>query len=158
VSTPTAGLRLADTAVATLSTLAPLALAGAVHLYILIARGPVKDGPAADSVRLVSRTTAADSSLVTDNGPNTAGRASEDAHPRAHRPSTASTRRPAGDRRAPDTEELLDIARAAVKAQDKLTRKVVAQAIRGQGIPLSNDKLTTLMARLRRPVTTPDTD
>ncbi|MFC9488546.1 DUF2637 domain-containing protein, partial [Streptomyces hydrogenans] len=36
------GLRLGDTVVAVLSTIAPLALAGAVHLYILIARGPVK--------------------------------------------------------------------------------------------------------------------
>ena len=33
-----AGLRLSDTVVAVLSTLAPLALAGAVHLYILITR------------------------------------------------------------------------------------------------------------------------
>ena len=32
------GLRLGDTVVAVLSTIAPLALAGAVHLYILIAR------------------------------------------------------------------------------------------------------------------------
>lgn len=36
------GLRLGDTVVAVLSTIAPLALAGAVHLYILIARRPVK--------------------------------------------------------------------------------------------------------------------
>ncbi|MFI1886027.1 DUF2637 domain-containing protein [Streptomyces jumonjinensis] len=35
---PTGGLRLGDTVVAILSTLAPLALAGAVHLYILITR------------------------------------------------------------------------------------------------------------------------
>ncbi|WP_441245250.1 DUF2637 domain-containing protein [Kitasatospora sp. McL0602] len=37
----TSGLRLGDTVVAVLSTIAPLALAGAVHLYILLARGPV---------------------------------------------------------------------------------------------------------------------
>ncbi|WP_327073929.1 DUF2637 domain-containing protein [Kitasatospora purpeofusca] len=35
------GLRLGDSVVAVLSTIAPLALAGAVHLYILLARGPV---------------------------------------------------------------------------------------------------------------------
>ncbi|WP_051816788.1 DUF2637 domain-containing protein [Kitasatospora sp. NRRL B-11411] len=34
------GLRLTDTVVAVLSTIAPLASAGAVHLYILLARGP----------------------------------------------------------------------------------------------------------------------
>lgn len=42
------GLRLGNTVVAVLSTIAPLALAGAVHLYILIARGPVKDGDRSD--------------------------------------------------------------------------------------------------------------
>ncbi|MFD7736637.1 DUF2637 domain-containing protein, partial [Kitasatospora phosalacinea] len=35
------GLRLTDMVVAVLSTIAPLASAGAVHLYILLARGPV---------------------------------------------------------------------------------------------------------------------
>ncbi|MFC4030739.1 hypothetical protein ACFO3J_04570 [Streptomyces polygonati] len=37
---PTGRLQLGDTVVAYLSTVAQLALAGAVHLYILIARGP----------------------------------------------------------------------------------------------------------------------
>ncbi|MFJ7773438.1 hypothetical protein ACIQ1J_34925 [Streptomyces sp. NPDC097107] len=44
---------------------------------------------------------------------------------------------------------MLKIARSAVRAEDKLTRKVVAQAIRGQQIPLSSDTLTALMAQLR---------
>ncbi|MFB7665333.1 hypothetical protein ACFC1R_15495 [Kitasatospora sp. NPDC056138] len=39
--TSVTGLRLGDSVVAVLSTLAPLALAGAVHLYILIARRQV---------------------------------------------------------------------------------------------------------------------
>ncbi|MEU9001166.1 DUF2637 domain-containing protein [Streptomyces sp. NPDC048551] len=39
------GLRLGDTVVAVLSTLAPLALAGAVHLYILITRHQLGDSP-----------------------------------------------------------------------------------------------------------------
>ncbi|RWZ76665.1 hypothetical protein EQK42_07130 [Streptomyces albidoflavus] len=59
------------------------------------------------------------------------------------------TRSPGGRRADPDTEELLRIARSAVKAEDKLTRKVVATAIRGQKIPLSSDTLTALMAQLR---------
>ncbi|MFJ6783810.1 DUF2637 domain-containing protein, partial [Streptomyces yangpuensis] len=41
----TSGLRLGDTVVAVLSTLAPLALAGAVHLYILITRHQLGDSP-----------------------------------------------------------------------------------------------------------------
>ncbi|MGW4812501.1 hypothetical protein ACWEPB_12750 [Kitasatospora cineracea] len=49
-----------------------------------------------------------------------------------------------------DTEELLEIARRAVaEADNKLTRAVVATAIRGQQIPLSSDTLTQLMAQLR---------
>ncbi|MFE2872160.1 DUF2637 domain-containing protein, partial [Embleya sp. NPDC059259] len=42
------GLRLGDTTVGVLSTLAPLALAGAVHLYILIARQPAPATAATD--------------------------------------------------------------------------------------------------------------
>ncbi|MFJ5882929.1 DUF2637 domain-containing protein [Kitasatospora cineracea] len=47
------GLRLSDTVVGVLSTLAPLALAGAVHLYILIARHGEQNDPS-------SATTSAD--------------------------------------------------------------------------------------------------
>ncbi|MFJ9901163.1 DUF2637 domain-containing protein [Streptomyces sp. NPDC091280] len=48
------GLRLGDTVVAVLSTLAPLALAGAVHLYILITRHHPGGGHAADQTVKVS--------------------------------------------------------------------------------------------------------
>lgn len=55
-----------------------------------------------------------------------------------------------GDRRPDlDTEGLLKIARQAVGEEDKLTRRVVAEAIRGQQIPLSSATLTHLMAQLR---------
>lgn len=230
------GLRLGDTVVAVLSTIAPLALAGAVHLYILIARGPVKGSdredlgqaahlgqadrpegiavirtdrvgqqqPQAGQVSAGQPVTALtdrprpslnkhapsprsltgdsapkDSSPVTgdrdqpqealdlpgqpDTAPPVTDRAvgdepvtgNQDSHaPDTDRPVTplATDRdtRTASDRRSdPDTEELLKIARSAVRAEDKLTRKVVAQAIRGQQIPLSSDTLTALMAQLR---------
>ncbi|MFD8963456.1 DUF2637 domain-containing protein [Streptomyces sp. NPDC059568] len=232
-------LRLGDTVVAVLSTLAPLALAGAVHLYILIARGPVKDSDRPDRDDLAqggqsgqaervavtrtdragqqqplpgqfgagepvtaltdrprllldkqtpdTRTPAGDSALADSTRPDTGHR---DQGPKAadlvgqpdtfpavsDRPTTTDpvpghrdslppvTDRPvtpppvsdqdsrtASDRRSdPDTEELLEIARSAVRAEDKLTRKVVAQAIRGQQIPLSSDTLTALMVQLRK--------
>ncbi|MFF4673983.1 DUF2637 domain-containing protein [Streptomyces sp. NPDC001279] len=222
------GLRLGDTVVAVLSTIAPLALAGAVHLYILIARGPVKgsdredlgqvaqlgqtgrgDGaevtrtdrvgqqseasqpvtaltdrpplslnkPIPTSRSLTGDRAPADSSkpLTGDPGhPHTAtdlpGQ-SDTARPVTDRPGNSASvtgdqngpaqatvlpvtdrgARTPGDRRPdPDTEELLEIARSAVRAEDKLTRKVVAQAIRGQQIPLSSDTLTALMAQLRK--------
>ncbi|MEW2635840.1 DUF2637 domain-containing protein [Streptomyces sp. NPDC048389] len=229
------GLRLGDAVVAVLSTIAPLALAGAVHLYILIARGPVKgsdredlgqaghvgqaDRPEGIAVTRTDRNSQqqpqagqvsagqpvnaltdrpqlslnkqapsprsltgdsapADSSPVTreqpheaadlpgqpDTAPPVTDRAvgtepvtgNQDSHaPVTHQPVTPPPvtdrdTRTASDRRSdPDTEELLKIARSAVRAEDKLTRKVVAQAIRGQQIPLSSDTLTALMAQLR---------
>ncbi|QHC21397.1 DUF2637 domain-containing protein [Streptomyces sp. GS7] len=222
------GLRLGDTVVAVLSTIAPLALAGAVHLYILIARGPVKDSDRSDrddlgqaghsgqperipvtrtdragqsqpqpgqvsagqSVNALTdrprlsldkrhpdtRTLTGDSTPVDTTRPDTghhdgepkaadlagqsdtlpavgdrpAGTEPVAGHPDSVPPVTASDTRTTGDRRRdPDTEELLEIARSAVRAEDKLTRKVVAQAIRGQQIPLSSDTLTALMVQLR---------
>ncbi|SDP41350.1 DUF2637 domain-containing protein [Actinacidiphila guanduensis] len=230
------GLQLGDTVVAYLSTVAPLALAGAVHLYILIARGPdnrsertdradrhghdqagqrsprppragagqpvsaltdptrVTGEPPTSPVRSLTGTDdpahdgrpaaghrdtgirgkqAADLGGQPDSGPAVSDRpgATEPVSTRPVSRPTVSERqvipapvsdrepRRAGDRRPdPDTEELLAIARSAVKAQDKLTRQVVAQAIRGQRIPLSSDTLTALMAQLREqrdePVTT----
>lgn len=233
------GLRLGDTVVAVLSTIAPLALAGAVHLYILIARGAVKDGDRSDrddlgraghsgqperipvtrtdqpgqlqpqSVqvsarkpvtaltdrpRLFPEKQAPDTRTLTgDRNPAESARPDAGHHDRGHKaadlagqpdgasavtdrpvggepvsghpvglpavtdrpvtppPVTDRATRSTGDRRAdPDTEELLEIARSAVRAEDKLTRKVVAQAIRGQQIPLSSDTLTALMVQLRK--------
>ncbi|MCT6781945.1 DUF2637 domain-containing protein [Streptomyces sp. CS7] len=205
------GLRLGDTVVAVLSTIAPLALAGAVHLYILIARGPVKDSDREDLGQAghlgqanrsdgaeVTRTTrvgqqpeagqpvtartdrqplsldkptAATRSLSGDRGPGDSSAPAysdrSQPHEAADLPGQSDTARPvtpsvtapsvtdrrartAGDRRSDsDTEELLKIARSAVRAEGKLTRKVVGQAIRDQQMTLSSDTLTTLMAQLR---------
>ncbi|WP_098893916.1 DUF2637 domain-containing protein [Streptomyces sp. t99] len=226
------GLRLGDTVVAVLSTIAPLALAGAVHLYILIARGPVKDSDREDlgQAAHLGQATRSDGAEVTRTDrvgqqpeagqPVTAridrqplsldkpvsaprslsgGRAPADSsapvtgdrsqpHEAADLPGQPDTPRPitdrpddttsatgdedsrgsatalpvtpsvtdrrartAGDRRSDqDTEELLKIARSAVRAEGKLTRKVVGQAIRDQQMTLSSDTLTTLMAQLRK--------
>jgi hypothetical protein len=218
-SASTTGLRLGDTVVAVLSTIAPLALAGAVHLYILIARGPDIDSDRQDLGHAghlgqadrpegieVTRTdrpgqpepqpgqvsagqpvtaltdrprlsldkqTPMPRSLTGDNTPADSSTPvtghrkspheaadlpgqSDTEPPVTDRPVTAppvtdpDTRTPADRRGDPDTEELLEIARSAVRAEDKLTRKVVAQAIRGQQIPLSSDTLTALMVQLRQ--------
>ncbi|MFE2559735.1 DUF2637 domain-containing protein [Streptomyces sp. NPDC059352] len=251
-----AGLRLGDTVVAVLSTIAPLALAGAVHLYILIARKPVGDadreyvgrtgdlgqGDRRDGIEVtradrvgqrpesgqveagqpvtdptgrpplsLEKRAPAPRSLAGDGDPADSGipvagrpgnAASVTGHPgqpdrgadragqpdavppvsglpatppaatghpgqsdegadRAGQPGTEPSvtglpvtdrdaRTPSVRRSDPDTEELLKIARSAVRAEDKLTRKVVAQAIRGQQIPLSSDTLTALMVQLRQ--------
>lgn len=232
--TSATGLRLGDMVVAALSTIAPLALAGAVHLYILIARGPVKESDRSDphGVGLsghsgrperiaVTRTDRAgrqqsqpgqvsagdpataltgrsrlspnkqdpDARTLTGGSVPADGSSPDTSHPDPESkaadlgeqsdttsavsdrrdvaepvtrhpanlppvtPSSVTVRVPrttGGRRPDPDTERLLEIARSAVKAEDKLTRKVVAQAIRGQQIPLSSDTLTALMAQLRQ--------
>ncbi|MFF7393231.1 DUF2637 domain-containing protein [Streptomyces scabiei] len=237
-------LRLGDTTVGILSTLAPLALAGAVHLYILIARrvteetasgslGHLAAGHSADRIEVErpattghsqpptasevtaghrhaaltgtpghvtdrepvtsdkpgqdSRTptgrdtsgqptTSATESVgepvseavsratrtplpVGDQGGHAGSRATGDARPNGDQPVTSSTdtkpvTRPqplsGGDQVTdPVTEQLLPIARRAVTETGRTTRAVVAEAIRGQGLPLSNDRLTDLMRTLR---------
>ncbi|MFI0722092.1 hypothetical protein [Streptomyces sp. NPDC021224] len=161
-------LRLGDQAVAALSTVAPLALAGAVHLYILVARSSGRPEAAHDAAShgdasgprqapvTVQDTLPAE--LRTAVGPSrTAGEVGdpERTPPPSRRPARAlsgdgEAGRPADRFHRPDTDGLLAVARKAALAEGKLTRKVIAQAIRGQGIPLSNDALTRVMAHLRQ--------
>ncbi|MCD2468632.1 DUF2637 domain-containing protein [Streptomyces sp. MBT42] len=221
-----AGLRLGDITVGVLSTLAPLALAGAVHLYILIARRateagvsghleapgvrtervtddrldtypargergplPVTSGHPAELPRpdtgcptvtkeLTTSETGAPDTLsgeqakLVEPEPEHGGRdADQGGHPAprprpatrpdlAKRPDTtsgaageagASGRPDSGDRKSVTVtdEQLLVIARQAVAEAGDLTRKVVADAIRGHGHGLGNDRLTVLMQCLR---------
>lgn len=188
-------LRLADPAVAALSTVAPLALAGAVHLYIIIARRPdsscptedIEDGvrpggPGAAGAHRktdLSRTDGHMSSVCRSaasvkGGPAPSVRtATGQSVPATGDGGTGRTRTPSGRQIAAlsggttartqtgrpsgsDGDRLLDIARKAVVAEGRLTRKVVAQAVRGQGVSLSNDALTGVMARLRQESGHPD--
>ncbi|AJT68630.1 hypothetical protein T261_7028 [Streptomyces lydicus] len=217
------GLRLGDITVGILSTLAPLALAGAVHLYILIARRvaepavPGHPDPASvrtdrvtadrrdtpvgqDELRLTSVTSghsAALSALETNRPaatvqatqetvpsddpsgqpdgliepePEHDGRTGDLGGPPATRPASVTRRHLAAPPTAeppthpvtapetadngtldtdPVTDNLLLIARQAVAEAGKTTRQVVADAIRGQNLPLANDRLTALMHQLR---------
>ncbi|AZK96614.1 MULTISPECIES: DUF2637 domain-containing protein [Streptomyces] len=212
---PGAGLKLGDLTVGVLSTVAPLALAGAVHLYILIARRTeptdrpghsgqpdtptvrtdrimtdcpgVTDRPESGRAELTGSSDRDRPELTgppdTDRpAPVTGHPAAELTAPAPSAPDTPSVTpapvtlpdpepehtgrdeaAPSGEpdsRPAPDTaptgltgpegeDELLPIARAAVTRADKVTRQIVADAIRGQGIPLANDRLTALVTQLR---------
>ncbi|WP_063728777.1 DUF2637 domain-containing protein [Streptomyces sp. RTd22] len=159
-------LRLGDVTVGVLSTLAPLALAGAVHLYILIARRAVEPGhphlaDTADTrsghaagegegaVRSVtghrlSRVSGGHGDRPVEARPVTTAEAASEAPMNAD-PGDA----PARPAHSGYEGDLLPVARRAVADAGKLTRKVVADAIRGQDIPLSNDRLTELMQQLR---------
>lgn len=208
------GLQLGDTVVAVLSTIAPLALAGAVHLYILIARDPSVrtgsgrtplSGPGRNSgqptsvtvgrdrapgqahrrspgvpvtgqperLRLPEGTDTESGGQAAAEGRRTPGPLGQDTrrptgqpdtlpasdtkpqNTERGRPATGSDRTPSAPGQRghlhghPDNAELLRIAKDAVRAKEKLTRRVVADAIRGQQIPLSNDALTALMVQLR---------
>ncbi len=180
------GLRLGDATVGVLSTLAPLALAGAVHLYILIARRAAQPGhPEAAGADTAGVRTERVPDVRADTDPQL-GRgqpatglpavpvAASDGAPQHHgrdadlggepdarsghpTPHETPARDPAADNCGAETgtpptgeaEDLLAIARRAVSDAGKLTRQVVADAIRGQGLPLSNDRLTELMQQLR---------
>lgn len=221
------GLRLGNLTVGVLSTLAPLALAGAVHLYILIARRVAEpdlsgypetpgvrtervtnDRPDTYPVRNVRGPSAVTSGRLTElpgpdtgcptvtkgpspsetNSPDTLsgeqgkrgepepehdGRDGDQGghaaprpgsvtrpHPAKHPDTTSGAARETGPTARPDTsdrksapvsdEQLLAIARQAVTEAGDLTRKVVADAIRGHGHGLGNDRLTVLMQHLRK--------
>ncbi|MFB4193368.1 DUF2637 domain-containing protein [Streptomyces carpaticus] len=137
------GLRLGDATVGVLSTLAPLALAGAVHLYILIARRVTE--------------------IAVPSHPGEAGQPGQPGQPTPGHPPArtgqAANRKPSPEANAPAdqgghpqeavTDDLLPLARQAVTDTGRVTRAVVAKAIRGQGLPLSNARLTDLMGQLR---------
>ncbi|MEI5097812.1 DUF2637 domain-containing protein [Streptomyces sp. PmtG] len=132
---PTGNLRLGDTTVGILSTLAPLALAGAVHLYILIARQTARTTPTtAASVHPAPTSPEADP-VQDEPGPPPA-------------PDTAQPQR-SGRPPGAEMDELLAIARTAVEAHGRVSRAVARDAIREAGLPISEDRLTELMQRLR---------
>ncbi|GAA2110493.1 hypothetical protein GCM10009759_51810 [Kitasatospora saccharophila] len=185
------GLRLTDTVVGVLSTLAPLALGGAVHLYILIARHghDTPTGPAEQNA-LPHTETSAD--LVTaDPEPEFQPERAEDRSdenalltlmsaagllPAEWRDALPDPEPAEADDRpadAPDTraeaaegaagaeskpigrppgapmERLLEVGRAAVAAEGRLTRAIVEKAVREAGLPLGSTRLTELMRKLR---------
>ncbi|MFJ6776138.1 DUF2637 domain-containing protein, partial [Kitasatospora sp. NPDC091257] len=184
------GLKLTDTVVGILSTLAPIALGGAVHLYILIARHGY-DAATAPAEQNASPRTETSADLVTADGetvlrpdrpedhseetalltlmsaagllpaewrdalpdpepaevddrpvdaPDTRAEASGDAE---------AENKPIGRPPGASMKRLLEVGRAAVAAEGRLTRAIVEQAVRDAGLPLGSTRLTELMRKLR---------
>jgi len=149
-----ADLRLGDTTVGVLSTLAPLALAGAVHLYILIARHqdapeqPTTTGrsepPPARSAEPARQTHPPES----DANPGASER--NPAQPGGPAPEPVGEGpRAAGRPPGADMDTLLELARQATRNAGRITRPIVTDAIRAHGLLLGSDRLTTLMRTLR---------
>ncbi|MFE2106437.1 DUF2637 domain-containing protein [Kitasatospora sp. NPDC059463] len=183
------GLRLTDTVVGVLSTLAPLALGGAVHLYILIARHG-HDTAAAEQNAVPSTETSADPvtansepefrlervedrsdenallallsaagllaaewrDALPDSEPAEADERPVDApdtQAEAAEGAAGAESKPIGRPPGAPMERLLEVGRAAVAAEGRLTRAIVEQAVRDAGLPLGSTRLTELMRKLR---------
>ncbi|MFI1097538.1 DUF2637 domain-containing protein [Streptomyces sp. NPDC020917] len=157
--TRTTGLHLGNTTVGILSTLAPLALAGAVHLHILITR---HDAPAAQ-VPVPRPTETAqhpDSAPATDEPPAQDAEAEEAPsgqspveHARAEEHPAAipdeSVRR-IGRPPSAELDDLLALARPVFAAHENPTRAVVRNRVRAAGHTIAEDRLTQIMTALRR--------
>ncbi|MEU7042851.1 DUF2637 domain-containing protein [Streptomyces varsoviensis] len=143
---PDTGLRLGDLTVGVLSTLAPLALAGAVHLYILIARHtPPPDAPNPDHTEAVAPHPH-DCTEASRPHPEPQTETSDPAQ--TSQPNDTISRRH-GRPPGAEMEVLLDIARKAIAAHGKSSRAVVRDAIRETGLTVAEDRLTELMKNVR---------
>ncbi|MFH8557073.1 DUF2637 domain-containing protein [Streptomyces celluloflavus] len=119
----TGELHLGDATVGTLSTIAPLALAGAVHLHILVTR------EAADE------RTSEPVAAVQDAGVQSA--VVQEAKHRGGRPADATL------------DKLVEVGRIAAAEQGRLSRAVVLKAIRDKGLKVGGERLTEVMSILR---------
>ena len=169
-------LHLGNATVGILSTLAPLALAGATHLQILITRHGRATGTHSSTPRTAVRqqaTTgaAAEPEPVHEAAPSAEPVTDSRPRPQSHvvlddveggTPAAAAfesgqrERAPRGRPPGGSFQELLTIARPAVGAQGRLSRRVVGQAIRAAGRTISDQRLTELMAVLRDEATKAD--
>nr|WP_234432126.1 DUF2637 domain-containing protein [Streptomyces sp. NRRL S-378] len=132
---PSGGLRLGDTTVGILSTLAPLALAGAVHLHILITRQP-------------DHTVQPPTAQGAEPDPPTATPAPASPPAEQH---VQQARPRARIGRPPDAEldELLNLVRPIVAEHRRPTRDLVRGIIRDADLGISGLRLTELMHALR---------
>jgi hypothetical protein len=146
--THTTGLHLDDTTVGILSTIAPLALAGAVHLHILITRTHTVP----PTTGTVPRPETAEHQPEIPVGVQ--GRCDQEIQHTRPEPTPARKESVAVRRigRPPSAEldELLVLARPTFHLHESPTRAVVRETIRTAGHTISEERLTQLIATLRR--------
>lgn len=157
---PTPGLHLGDTTVGILSTIAPLALAGAVHLHILITRhqtpttrASVVRPPETPQPPAAEPTSAE----ATERNPIPEADRSSAEPPTEHaRVQDHATRAPGepvrriGRPPSAELDELLTLVRPAFAAHESPTRNAVRDHIRAAGHTIAEDRLTQIMTTLRR--------
>ncbi|MFJ4407241.1 DUF2637 domain-containing protein [Streptomyces sp. NPDC088910] len=158
--THTTGLHLGDTTVGILSTLAPLALAGAVHLHILITRHepptaqvpaprPTETPPSSDSAPETEEPPTQDAEAEADpsSGQPPVEHARAEEHPAAI--PDESVRR-IGRPPSAGLNELLALAHPVFVAHENPTRALVRDHVHAAGHTIAEDRLTQIMTALRR--------
>ncbi|MFJ9680990.1 DUF2637 domain-containing protein [Streptomyces sp. NPDC101194] len=160
------GLHLDDITVSVLSAIAPLALAGAVHLYIVIRRHPTshaqgagvaeRHNPANDSHNGTDGTQPASPAEDGPDRPDLVALEVADGHidvaqgsadaPEPPQPST----KPEGQELRTVSAELLAIARAARLGRGgRASRRHIEEAIRGAGLPIGRAEADTIKDALQ---------
>ncbi|RBM05332.1 DUF2637 domain-containing protein [Streptomyces sp. PT12] len=144
------GLHLDDLTVGALSAIAPLALAGAVHLYLVIRRHrhtpPVRHHSGAQNRQQPARTnTEPDRQAST---PTSADDVAEGGADVAE--ATLPSAKPKGRQPSAPIDELLAIGRTAPKGREgRVSRRNVEAAIRAKGHSVGKDRLTEITRRLQ---------
>ncbi|WP_371791563.1 DUF2637 domain-containing protein [Streptomyces sp. NBC_01471] len=134
------GLALDDVTVGAISAIAPLALAGAVHFYLLVARGPATDCHNKNHNTNGRHENAKGSETAPPPTPssNDVERPVEKAVAKPpHRPSELGGASP-----SISVEQAIDIGRSAPLGRgDRVSRRNVEQAIRDQGFGMARSRL-----------------
>jgi hypothetical protein len=145
------GLYLGDVTVGGLSATAPLALAGSVHLYLVISRHPhantQPEQPTSDRTERTPNDQPAQEPATALPDPRRAAqrnRTNSKTDTAQESASAQTTGRP-----AVPMAVLRPIARKAVTEHGKVTRSIVLNAIRDAGLPISGERLTELTQHLR---------
>ncbi|WP_435176400.1 DUF2637 domain-containing protein [Actinacidiphila sp. bgisy145] len=148
------GLHLDDTTVGILSTIAPLALAGAVHLHILITRHstttiphPQQPSPAPASGPEQEQEAVAEPPRQLDPQREPDPQHGMGAEPTSGGPALV---RRIGRPPSAELDALVDLVRPVFSLHESPTRAMVREHVRAAGHTLSEDRLTHVMHVLRR--------
>jgi Protein of unknown function (DUF2637) len=148
------GLHLDDATVGALSAIAPLALAGAVHLYLVIRRHPTErhnpplrhnhpEEPTSTALRHTNNRHSQPTSPAQNSPRLPAAHVPENS--KAAAPTTPQTAKTKTQGRQPSAsiEELLAIGRTAPRGREgRISRRNVEAAIRAEGHTIGKDRLT----------------
>ncbi|MFJ1749945.1 DUF2637 domain-containing protein [Streptomyces sp. NPDC088116] len=157
------GLTLDDITVGVISAIAPLALAGAVHFYLLVARRPT--GPSRhnnDGHNTNDRHNLAEGHKVSPpalapaaKADDAAERATKQVAETAHQPG-----KPGGNQPSISLEQAIDIGRTALPGRaGRVSRRNIEKAIRDKGFGISRSRLDEVKNLLQAELdeTTPST-